>query len=151
MGNTGTYGATSIKISIDLDDPQPPVAQLVAQLRAAVTAGKLRPGDSLPSIRQLAGDLALNEKTVAKAYRLLERTAVIQTKGYRGSFVHPDAVANSSLDLSEWVHEKLSEVITEIAAAGASDAEIRKAFQRAMNGDKETANEPDAAVLRRIR
>ena len=141
----------TIKISIDLDDPKPPVAQLVAQLRAAVKMGRLKPGDSLPSIRQLAGDLALNEKTVAKAYRLLERTAVIQTKGYRGSFVHPDAVANSKVDLSEWTHEKLSELITELVAAGVSDADIRKAFQRAMSGDKENGNEPDAALLRRTR
>jgi DNA-binding transcriptional regulator YhcF (GntR family) len=140
-----------IKISIDLDDPRPPVAQLVEQLRGAVNSGHLQPGDSLPSIRQLAGDLALNEKTVAKAYRLLERTAVIQTKGYRGSFVHPDAVANSKVDLSEWTQEKMGELVTELVAAGVSDAEIRKAFQRAMNGDKENGNESDAAVLRRIR
>jgi GntR family transcriptional regulator len=123
----------------------------VAHLRAAVTAGRVNPGDPLPSIRQLAGDLALNEKTVAKAYRLLERTGVIQTKGYRGSFVHPDAVANSRVDLTEWVHGKLGELIGELGAAGVSDAEIRKAFQRVMSDDRENGNESDAALLRRIR
>jgi GntR family transcriptional regulator len=69
-----------MKISIDLDDPAPPFAQLVAQVKAAVQSGRLRPGEPLPSIRQLANDLALNLKTVAKAYRLLERDAVIQTR-----------------------------------------------------------------------
>jgi DNA-binding transcriptional MocR family regulator len=49
--------------------------------KAAVTAGVLRAGDALPSIRQLANDLELNSKTVAKAYELLERDAVIETKG----------------------------------------------------------------------
>ncbi len=120
-------------------------------MRAAVKAGRLKPGDSLPSIRQLAGDLVLNEKTVAKAYRLLERTSVIQTKGYRGSFVHPDAVANSKVDLTEWVDGKLTELIEELSAAGLPDSEIRKAFQRAMSGDKENGNGQDAPLLRRIR
>jgi len=50
----------------------------------------------LPSIRQLANDLELDRKMVAKAYRLLERDSVIQTKRYRGTFVHPDAKANSA-------------------------------------------------------
>src|SRR5688572_25548180 len=98
---TGTHGPLSMKISIDIDDPAPPFAQLIAQVKVAVQSGRLRPGDPLPSIRQLANDLALNLKTVAKAYRLLERDAVIQTRGYRGSFVHSDAKSNSRVDLSE--------------------------------------------------
>ena len=123
-----------MKISIDMDDPAPPFAQLIAQVKTAVQRGRLRPGQPLPSIRQLANDLALNLKTVAKAYRLLERDAVIQTRGYRGSFVHPDAAANCSLDLNEQAHEKLQETIAELRAEGLTDSEIRTAFNRSMNG-----------------
>jgi GntR family transcriptional regulator len=123
-----------MKISIDIEDPAPPFAQLIAQVKTAVQRGRLRPGQPLPSIRQLANDLALNLKTVAKAYRLLERDAVIQTRGYRGSFVHPDAAANCSVDLSEQAHEKLQEVIAELRAEGVTDSEIRNAFNRSMNG-----------------
>jgi GntR family transcriptional regulator len=125
-----------MKISIDIDDPAPPFAQLIAQVKTAVQRGRLRPGQPLPSIRQLANDLALNLKTVAKAYRLLERDAVIQTRGYRGSFVHPDAAANCSVDLSEQAHEKLQETIAELRAAGVTDSEIRNAFNRSMNGGR---------------
>lgn len=124
-----------MKVSIDIDDPAPPFAQLIAQVKAAVQRGKLRPGEPLPSIRQLANDLTLNQKTVAKAYRLLERDAVIQTRGYRGSFVHPDAAANCSIDLSEQAHEKLQETIAELRAEGVTDPEIRNAFNRSMNGN----------------
>ena len=60
-----------MEILIDLTDPQPPFAQLMEQIRQAVSSGQLAPGEQLPSIRQLAGDLDLNSKTVAKAYRLL--------------------------------------------------------------------------------
>lgn len=125
-----------MKISIDIDAPVPPFAQLIAQVKAAVQAGRIRPGDPLPSIRQLANDLALNLKTVAKAYRLLERDEVIQTRAYRGSFVHPDAAANSSVDMDELANERLQGTIAELRAEGVTDSEIRNAFNRSMNGTR---------------
>jgi GntR family transcriptional regulator len=65
--------APAMEITIDIDDPVPQFEQLIEQIKAAITAGVLKPGDALPSIRQLANDLELNSKTVAKAYKLLER------------------------------------------------------------------------------
>ncbi len=94
-----------MEIVIDIDDSIPLFAQpwvgndvteVVEQIKRAVLGGKIGPGDALPSIRQLANDLELDRKMVAKAYRLLERDSVIQTKGYRGTFVHPDGKANSA-------------------------------------------------------
>ena len=125
-----------MKISIDIDAPVPPFAQLIAQVKGAVEAGRLKPGDPLPSIRQLANDLAINLKTVAKAYRLLERDAVIQTRAYRGSFVHPDAAENCSVDMSKRAHKQLQETIDDLRAAGVTDSEIRNAFNRSMNGSR---------------
>lgn len=117
-----------MEITIDIDDSIPLFAQLMEQIKEAVLSGMLRPGDALPSIRQLANDLGVNNKTVAKAYRLLERDSVVQTKGYRGTFVHPDARANSAFDLNAWVEKKLDETIEELRDAGATDSEIRIAF-----------------------
>ena len=125
-----------MKISVDIDAPVPPFAQLIAQVKAAVQAGRIRPGDPLPSIRQLANDLALNLKTVAKAYRLLERDAVIQTRAYRGSFIHPNAAANCTVDKNELANERLQETIAELRAEGVTDSEIRNAFSRSMNGSR---------------
>jgi GntR family transcriptional regulator len=123
-----------MEISIDIDSARPPFEQLIEQIKAAVTTGALKPGRPLPSIRQLANDLELNSKTVAKAYRLLERDAVIETKGYRGTFVHPDAKANCRFNLQDWTQRKLDEVIVELREAGVTDPEIRNAFQAAING-----------------
>ncbi len=120
-------------IIIDIEDSTPLFTQLIDQIKDAVLKKKVRPGDALPSIRQLANDLRLNNKTVAKAYRLLERDSVIQTKGYRGTFVHPNAVANCTVDLSEWVTQKLSETIIEFKNAGVTDSEIRIAFSSVMH------------------
>jgi GntR family transcriptional regulator len=123
-----------MKISIDIDDPSPPFAQLIAQIKAAVQSGRLKPGDPLPSIRQLANDLTINLKTVAKAYRLLERDAVIQTRGYRGSFVHSEAKANARVNRGELALERLRDVVDELRAEGMTDSEIRQAFGRALTG-----------------
>ena len=121
-----------MQVTIDIDSPTPLFAQLITGIKEAVSAGAVCPGDPLPSIRQLANDLDLNNKTVAKAYRLLERDNVIQAKGYRGTFVHPDAVANSAVDLNAWVRSTLDETVNQLREGGATDSEIRIAFANAM-------------------
>ena len=122
-----------MQIVVDIESPTPLFAQLIEQVKHAVQSGAKKPGDPLPSIRQLANDLNLNNKTVAKAYRLLERDSVIQARGYRGTFVHPDAKANSLVDLNELVTAKLSNTIATLKKSGATDSEIRIAFAAIMN------------------
>ncbi len=122
-----------MEIVIDIDGAVPLFAQLIEQVKKAVLSGKIGAGDALPSIRQLANDLELNNKTVAKAYRLLERDSVIQTKGYRGTFIHPDAKANSAVDLNAWVVTTLGETIEALRESGATDSEIRIAFGDVMS------------------
>lgn len=122
-----------MEITIDIDSPVPQFEQLIEQIKAAVTAGVLKPGDALPSIRQLANDLDLNNKTVAKAYKLLERDSIIEAKGYRGSYVHPRARANCKLNLQEWAQRKLGAAIAELREAGVTDSEIRNAFAGAIS------------------
>ncbi len=129
-----------MEITIDIEDHIPLFAQLVAQIKQAVLNDKIAPGDALPSIRQLANDLGLNNKTVAKAYRLLERDGVIQAKGYRGSFIHPDAKVNSAVDLNEWALAKLGDTTKRLREAGVTDSEIRIAFANAMNNHNHKDN-----------
>lgn len=121
-----------MEIVIDLDNPDPLFAQLVRNIKQAVQQGELQAGDALPSIRQLATDLELNSKTVAKAYRLLERDSVIQTRGYRGTFVHPEAAANSTVDLQARVLRELTELVAAFRESGVTDSETRIAFAQVM-------------------
>lgn len=74
-------------VSIDPRDPTPIYAQLERGLRAAVATSRLRPGDQLPTVRQLAVDLHINANTVARVYGELERAGVIETKRGVGSFI----------------------------------------------------------------
>jgi len=74
-------------VAIDSRDPTPIYAQLERGLRAAIATGRLRPGDQLPTVRQLAVELMVNANTVARVYTELERAGVIETRRGVGSFV----------------------------------------------------------------
>jgi GntR family transcriptional regulator len=74
-------------ISIDTRDATPIYAQLERGLRAAMATGRLKPGDQLPTVRQLAVELQINANTVARVYAELERTGIIETRRGVGSFV----------------------------------------------------------------
>ncbi len=122
-----------MEITIDIESATPLFSQLVMQIKQAVQSNQVEPGDPLPSIRQLANDLDMNNKTVAKAYRLLERDSVIVTKGYRGTFIHPEAKDNCTVDLNAWVMKELTQTITAFKQAGVTDSEIRIAFADVLN------------------
>jgi GntR family transcriptional regulator len=74
-------------VTLDARDPTPIYAQLERGLRAAIATGRLRPGDQLPTVRQLAVDLRVNANTVARVYAELERNGVLETRRGVGSFI----------------------------------------------------------------
>ena len=132
ISTSGTYINNKMRIQIDTNLSTPLFNQLMDQIKKAVMDGLLKPGDPLPSIRQLANDLELNHNTVAKAYRLLERDSVIQTKGYRGTSIHADAIQNSTVNMNDSITTKLNETIKSLRELGATDSEIRIAFNNVM-------------------
>jgi GntR family transcriptional regulator len=121
-----------MRISIDEQSPEPVFSQLIGQIREAVRTGELKPGTPLPAIRHLAADLQLNPNTVAKAYRLLERDNVIETRGRHGSFVHRDGKRHSMVDRGSQATAALTEVIASLRGTGLTDSEIRIAFANIM-------------------
>jgi GntR family transcriptional regulator len=125
-----------MQISIDEKSPEPVFSQLIAQIREAVRSGALKPGTPLPAIRQLAADLQLNPNTVAKAYRLLERDAVIETRGRLGSVVHQQGRKHSKVDLGSQATTLLTEAIVALRDTGLTDSEIRLAFASVMKEQK---------------
>src|SRR3954468_10969913 len=89
-------------LTIDPAAPVPPYEQLRQQITALVLAAALAPGDRLPSIRQLANDLAIAGGTVARAYRELEADGVVTTHGRHGTLIQgPPRRPAPSADLIE--------------------------------------------------
>jgi GntR family transcriptional regulator len=72
---------------VDPKSPTPIYAQLDRSIRAAIATGELQPGAQLPTVRQLAVDLAVNANTVARVYAQLERDAILETRRGVGTFV----------------------------------------------------------------
>jgi GntR family transcriptional regulator len=72
---------------VDAKDPTPLYAQLERTIRAAVATGRLKAGDQLPTVRQLAVDLRVNANTVARVYSELERAGLLETRRGVGTFV----------------------------------------------------------------
>ena len=66
---------------------QPIYEQICRQIQGAIAAGKLKPGEPLPSIRALARDLRISVITTKRAYEELERDGFICTLAGKGSFV----------------------------------------------------------------
>lgn len=74
-------------ISINYRDPRPIYEQIQSELRRLMLTGALPPGSRLPSVRELAGQLAINPNTIQRAYRELEADGYILSVAGKGSFV----------------------------------------------------------------
>jgi GntR family transcriptional regulator len=76
-------------VTLDTRDERPLYLQIVDQVRRALLVGTLRAGDPLPSVRELAGELVINPRTVSQAYGELEDEGVIYVRRGQGTFVAP--------------------------------------------------------------
>lgn len=78
-----------------MNTPPPPYDQVRREIIEQIRSGELKPGDKLPAIRVLAGDLGLAPGTVARAYKLLEEAQIVLTRRGAGTTVAPGAVAEA--------------------------------------------------------
>ena len=106
-------------VAIDPRDKTPIYAQLERGLRAGIAAGRLKPGDQLPTVRQLAVELRINANTVARVYADLERSGIIETRRGVGSFVAatPEK-ARPAREYDKRLRAFATRVLAEAGAAG---------------------------------
>ena len=91
-----------MQIKIDNASERPVYQQIIDQVKRDIALGRLGKDERLPTVRQLAGQLAINPNTIAKAYQQMEREGIITTRPGSGAFV-----ANLDSDLSSSVKKKL--------------------------------------------
>ena len=117
-------------VTIDLGDPTPIYAQLERGFRAAIATNRLRPGDQLPTVRQLAVDLQINANTVARVYAELERAGVIETKRGVGSFITATpAQAHPPRERERRLRGFVTRVLAEADAVGLTIDEVIEALR----------------------
>jgi len=91
-----------MQIRIDNASGRPVYQQIIDQVKRDIALGRLTRDEKLPTVRQLAGRLAINPNTIAKAYRQLEQEGIIVTKPGSGAFV-----ANLDSNLSKAVRKRI--------------------------------------------
>jgi len=109
--------------------------QIESLVQFAVASGQLKPGDQLPSIRELAEKVGINQNTVAKSYRDLEVMGVIYTRRGMGVFVNKGAEAKCREDSRRRIISRLHEVVCEAKAAGMTAREIKEVCEESYASD----------------
>jgi len=118
-------------VSIDPRDRTPIYAQLERGFRAAIAAGRLGPGDQLPTVRQLAVDLRVNANTVARVSAELERAGVLETRRGVGSFVTaPPAHARSPHEHDRRLRAFATKVLADATDLGLALEELVAELER---------------------
>jgi|SRR5436309_3134639 len=107
---------------IDTNHPTPLYAQLERSIRFAIATDKLRVGEQLPTVRQLAVNLRINANTVAKVYAELERAGIVETRRGVGTFVNsrPVEASLSRRDREKQLRELADHFIAETGTRGFS-------------------------------
>jgi GntR family transcriptional regulator len=107
--------------SLSPSHPMPLYAQLTRAIRFAIATGKLRVGEQLPTVRQLAVELRVNANTVAKVYAELERSGILETRRGVGTFVGANHfAANHREEHEKHLGELVDRFVEEAGAMGFS-------------------------------
>ncbi|MFJ8042387.1 GntR family transcriptional regulator [Kitasatospora sp. NPDC096147] len=121
-----------VEYLIDRHSGLSPYLQIVEQTKRALRLGVLRPGDQLPTAREVVEATAINPNTVLKAYRELEREGLVDSRRGVGTFVRrslakPETVADSAL------HESLADWVRQARAAGLDREDVEAIVSTALD------------------
>ncbi|MCC6589575.1 MAG: GntR family transcriptional regulator [Bryobacterales bacterium] len=113
--------------ALDLRSGVPVYRQLIDQVMAALATGSLGAGDRLPTVRQVAVELAINPNTVVRAYKELEIRGVLTTQQGTGTFISDAQVQPDEVERQR----RLSQIVVEfVARAGSEGFSIKDLIQR---------------------
>ena len=107
----------------------PVYRQLIDQVQAAVASGVLASGDQLPTVRQVAVDLAINPNPVSRAYREMEIRGMLDTQQGTGTFVADRKVEYSKDERERMLGQLVGEFVSRAGAAGFTLKQLMKALK----------------------
>ena len=103
---------------LDLHSGVPVYRQIIDQVRGAIASGSLVAGDQLPTVRQLAVDLAINPNTVVRAYRELELGGLLETHQGTGTFIRSQKIKRSDAERERQLAQIVGDCVARAGAAG---------------------------------
>jgi GntR family transcriptional regulator len=115
---------------IDPHSGKPIYHQITSQVRYALATGRLRTGDRLPSIRELAVQTRVNRNTIAKAYAEMEREGLIVSRTGQGSFVSDRGPAHGRDRSLEILTERIDDLLALAGSFHLDREELRELFEQ---------------------
>ena len=119
-------------IHLDYRDARPIYSQIVDNVRGQIGSGILQPGDKLPSVRDLAAQLALNPNTIQRAYRELEMAGWIATVPGKGCFA-----CGTPAEAAQTKKELFAEFDAAVAALLAQGIPVEALMRRLEGGNRD--------------
>ncbi|MGA7752898.1 MAG: GntR family transcriptional regulator [Candidatus Sulfotelmatobacter sp.] len=123
MSRINRNGA-AFQFALDLHSGVPVYRQLIDQVRGGTASGSLTAGDQLPTVRQLAVDLAINPNTVMRAYRELELGGLLETHQGTGTFISDKKPEKKSAERDRQLGQMAGEFAARAGAAGYTLEEV---------------------------
>jgi len=114
---------------LDAHSGVPVYRQLMDQVQAAIASGALAPADQLPTVRQVAVDLAINPNTVSRAYREMEIRGLLDTQQGTGTFIADRKVEYSKDERERQLSQLTGEFVSRAGAAGFTLKQLIKALK----------------------
>ena len=111
---------------LDLKSGVPVYRQIIDQVLAGVASSRLKVGDQLPTVRQLAVDLTINPNTVLRAYRELEIRGVLATQQGTGTFIAPQEVKQDEVERRRRLAQLVAEFVARAGSAGFTVEELKE-------------------------
>ena len=123
-------GQGQFSFRLDGHSGVPVYRQLIDQVQGAIASGALRPGDQLPTVRQVAVELAINPNTVLRAYREMEIRGIVDTQQGTGTFIAERPAEPPKGERQRPLAQVVSEVISRAGAAGHTVPELIHALEQ---------------------
>jgi len=116
--------AQAFQLKLDLRSGVPVYRQIIDQVRGGIAGGTLTAGDQLPTVRQLAVDLAINPNTVLRAYRELELGGALETHQGTGTFISNRKIVKNNAGRVRQLTQLANEFAARAGAAGFTVEEL---------------------------
>jgi len=116
------------QVRLDPHSGVPAYRQIIDQILGGIAAGLLRPGAQLPTVRQLAVDLAINPNTVVRAYRELEIREILSTQQGTGTFVTDKKPKGGEVERRRRIAQLAGELLAKAGAEGITLRELLDYF-----------------------
>ncbi|GLZ35673.1 GntR family transcriptional regulator [Lentzea sp. NBRC 105346] len=127
-----------VEFRVDRASGLPAYLQLGRQVREAVRLGRLRPGDRLPTVRDVVATSGVNANTVLKAYRELELAGLVEARQGSGTYVKA-TLGTAAPEVLEELRGKFAKWVIEARAAGLEAEDIDALVRAVLSGGPDGA------------